>query len=256
MTTLVTAQTYCGQSSRIRLPSLDRELTTGAYPYLANRRGDFMCDDPACTSIEPPYAITPQTPTGTIPLRLVGEFSGSHQVPPAGCGYYAGIALKKLFEHPDANLAEIGASRREVYEARENFLINHLRRITPPDRMLTHRHRYPLMFGDAVGFLASLGVGGYTHHSLQPSTITPGNVCQHIHAYIRQHTTRGLMVGHMLSGGNAHWISILRSTDPNGFLVYDSCGAGGLSDHVGLVSPAEMSRFYGPFPWTHIIAPS
>ena len=212
-----------------------------------------MCDDPTCTSHEPQHAITPPNATGTIPLRLVGAFTGSHASPPAGCGYFSGIALKKLHLHPASDLAEEGASRLEVYQAREDYLVQ-LGTIIPADRILTHRHLYPLMFPQAVGFLTSLGLHGYTMHAVLGS-INRRNICAQIDTYMGQQTTHGLMVAHLLSGTNAHWISILRTRAPNRFLVYDSCGAGGFADHVKVITPDQMRNFYGGFPWSHIIGP-
>ncbi|MCB1811980.1 MAG: hypothetical protein KDK04_09715 [Candidatus Competibacteraceae bacterium] len=193
------------------------------------------------------HAITPQ-----IPLRLVGEFTGAHTVPPAGCGYFSGFALKKLHDHSTEDLAEVRASRLDVYQARENFLIQQ-NVITDEGRILTHRHQHPLMFADAIPYLTFLGLTGYAVHEVL-GAINAANVCEKINTHMAASPpTHGLMVAHLLSGQNAHWMSILRRIASGGFLVYDPCGAGGFADHVRVITPERMSQFYGRFPWSHII---
>jgi hypothetical protein len=124
--------------------------------------------------------------------------------------------------------------------------------ITRADQILTHRHEHPLLVPEAVGFLSSLGLPGYAPHPVLGTT-NPGNVCEQIDRHIGGRPGFGLMVAHLLSGQNAHWMSILSAAEGNRFLVYDPCGAGGYADHVRVITPERMSSFYGSFPWSHII---
>lgn len=216
-----------------------------------------MCElGPRCGTPEYDYAITPR-----IPLRLVGEFSGTHRAPPVGCGYFSGIALKKLHDHGSTtDLAEVISSRLEVYQARESFLIQR-GLVERNEQILTHRHSIPLQPPQAVAFLSSLGLEGYNRHPVL-GQITRENMSEQIEHFMvmglqvsDQPVQRyGIMVSHLLSGINAHWISILQAARPDGFLVYDPCGAAGYADHVRLIPPDEMSSYYGDFPWDSIIS--
>lgn len=213
------------------------------------------CDDPHCHVTEYDYVIRDR-----VPLRLVGSYTRSTRAPSC-CGYFAAMALKMLYEHGSAGIEGRLASRLDTYTAREDFL-EQTGTIQRSDRILTHRHRHPLQMPNAVAFLSFLGLPHYRMNAV-PRPLGP--ICQEITAYMVAHPVArllgtyrfGLMVAHILSGGNAHWFSILGAGGPRGegpFLVYDSCGAGGYFDSVRWIGSQRMREFYGAFPRTSIIS--